>query len=174
MWDSDADVFRGHYSTCCHAIFTGGCWAAFLTYPVPAFSCAPPPMGAEDPTSWFVSLGPISVGDIGPCVMPSGGGKTPLQVPQCFSLSFDASSHRWALGGGTAYSRWLLLVHLGVHPRLLGFAMVPLSSEEGASRPVGYKFCPDLPYLGSSLTVGLFGVPTCLPGSLSTGCSLAS
>lgn len=60
-----------------------------------------------------------------------------------------------ALGEGTAYSRWssilstFLLGHLGVHPRLLGFAMVPLPSGELSSRPVGDTVCPEpsMPWL---------------------------
>lgn len=87
--------------------------------------------------------------------MPSGSRKTQLQVPWCFSLSFDASSHRWGTWWGTAYSGWfsilstLLLMHVGVHPRLLGFAMVPVPSEEWFSRPVWYVVCPDpsMPWL---------------------------
>lgn len=66
-----------------------------------------------------------------------------LSVLRCF---FPQMGH---LLGGTAYSRWfsvlstLLLVHFGVHLRLLGFAMVPSPLEEGSSRPIGDTACPD-------------------------------
>lgn len=104
----------------------------------------------------------------------------PYPVPRCFSLFFDASfPQKGHLLGTVLTLGWfsiqlaLLLVCLHVHLRLLGFVMAPSPPEEGSLGILGILSALTFPYFVSYFRTGVFGVPICLLGSLSTGCSLA-
>ena len=95
--------------------------------------------------------------------MPSGGRKTQFQVPWCFSLSFDASFHRWGtwlgalpiLNGSAScqpccWSTLMFVPHGQVLQWFLRF------QRRGLPGLLGTRSALTLPCLGSSLSGALW------------------